>query len=48
MVRTLRPVPFTKEAVITLALATVAPVLPLTLTMVPLEQLIQKLLGALF
>jgi hypothetical protein len=48
VVRTLRPVPFTKEVVIALALATVAPVLPLTLTMIPLEELIKKILGALF
>jgi hypothetical protein len=48
VVRTMRPVPFTKEMVLVPVLATVAPVLPLLLTMIPLEELIKKLLGALF
>ena len=48
VVRTMRIAPFTKEAIITLAAATVAPIAPLLLTMMPLEELLKKLLGILF
>ena len=48
VVRTMRIAPFTKEAIITLAAATVAPIAPLLLTMMPMEELIKKLLGILF
>jgi hypothetical protein len=40
--------PFTKETILQLAAATVAPVVPLLLTMMPLEELLKKLLGILF
>ena len=48
VVRTMRSVPVTREAVIGLALATLAPVVPLALTMMPLEELLKKLLGLMF
>ena len=44
----MRVVPVTKEAMFQLAMATVAPVVPLLLTMMPLEELLQKLFGILF
>jgi hypothetical protein len=48
VVRTMRIVPFTKEAIIQLAIVTVAPVAPLVLTMMSLEEILKKLLGILF
>ena len=48
VVRTMRIAPFTKEAILQLAAATVAPVAPLLLTMMPLEELLKKLFGILF
>jgi hypothetical protein len=48
IVQTMRITPFTKEPVILLAVATLAPILPLLLTMMPLEELLKKLLGILF
>ena len=48
VVRTMRIAPVTKEAVLQLAVATLAPVVPLMLTMMPLEELLKKLLGVLF
>jgi hypothetical protein len=44
----MRIAPFTKETILQLAAATVAPVAPLLLTMMPLEELLKKLLGILF
>jgi hypothetical protein len=48
VVRTMRITPFTKEAILQLAAATLAPIVPLTLTMMPLEELLKKLFGILF
>ena len=48
VIRTMRVVPFTKETLLLLLLTTLAPVLPLTLTMVPLEELLKRLLAAVF
>ena len=48
VVRTMRIVPVTKEAVLQLAAATLAPIVPLALTMMPLEELLKKLFGILF
>jgi hypothetical protein len=48
VVRGMRIVPVTKEAVIQLAFATLAPIVPLALTMMPLEELLKKLFGMLF
>jgi hypothetical protein len=48
VIRTMRVVPFTKETLLLLLVTPLAPVLPLTLTMVPLEELLRRLLGLLF
>lgn len=48
VVRTMRIVPFTKEAILQLAVVTVVPVAPLLLTMMSLEEILKKLLGILF
>ena len=47
LVKSIRPVPVTKEMVIQLVAATLAPIVPLALTMMPLEELLKKLLGIL-
>jgi hypothetical protein len=43
VVRTMRTAPITKQAALQLVAATLAPILPLALTMMPLEELLQKL-----
>jgi hypothetical protein len=48
VVRTMRVAPITKDALIRLMAATLVPVVPLALTMMPLEELLRKLLGILF
>ena len=48
VVRTMRIVPFTKEAIIQLAAVTVVPIAPLLLTVMPLEDILKKLLGIVF
>lgn len=48
VVRTMRLAPVTKEAVLQLAAATLAPVVPLALTMMSLEELLKRLFGILF
>ena len=48
VVRSMRTVPVTKEAAIRLAAATFAPIVPLALTMMPLEELVKRLFGMLF
>ena len=48
VVRTMRIAPITRDALIRLVIATLAPVVPLALTMMPLEELLRKLLGILF
>ena len=48
VVRTMRVAPFGKETIIQLAAVTVAPIAPLLLTMMPLEELLKKLLGIIF
>jgi len=47
VVRTMRAVPVTRDAVFQLAAATLAPVVPLALTMMSLEELLKKLFGIL-
>lgn len=47
VVRTMRLAPFSKEAVLQLALATLVPVAPLLLSMMPLEELLKRLFGIL-
>ena len=44
----LRPFPFGRDTVIQLVLFPLIPVFPLVLTMIPLEELIKKLAGAVF
>jgi hypothetical protein len=48
IIRDLRLVPFGKEAVIEVVVVFLLPVLPLVLTMVPLEELMRKIVGVLF
>jgi hypothetical protein len=47
VVRTMRIVPITRQAVVGLAIATLAPLVPLMLTMMPLEDLLKKLFSLL-
>ena len=48
VVRTMRIAPITKEMVLQIGAATLAPIAPLALTMMPLEELLKTLAGALF
>jgi len=48
IVKGIRLVPVSKEAMVQLAMVTLVPVVPLVLTLMPLEELIRKLLGILF
>jgi len=48
VIRDIQPFPFGKDTVIQLVVVTLIPVAPLVLTMIPLEELIIKLLGAVF
>lgn len=48
VVRTMQFAPITKDAFLRLVAATVIPVIPLALTMMPLEELLRKLLGIIF
>jgi len=48
VVRGMRIVPLTKEAIFQLVVATVVPIAPLLLTLMPLEDLLKKLFGVLF
>ena len=48
VVRTMRIAPVTKDSVLQLAAFTLVPVVPLALTMMPLEELLKKLFGILF
>jgi hypothetical protein len=48
VVRTMRMVPISKEAFLRLAMATLVPIVPLLLTMMPLEEILKKLVGILF
>jgi hypothetical protein len=48
IVRTMRLAPFSKETIFMVATATLAPVAPLLLTMMPWEELLKKLFGMLF
>ena len=47
-VQAMRIMPVTRETVLQLVLATLAPILPLALTMMPLADLVKTLLGVLF
>jgi hypothetical protein len=48
VVRTMRLAPVTKEAILRLVAATLVPIVPLGLTMMPLEELLKTLFGVLF
>lgn len=48
VVRTMHIAPVTKEMIVQLAIATLVPIAPLALTMMPLEQLLKTLFGILF
>jgi hypothetical protein len=48
IVREMRIVPVSKEAVFQLGVATLVPIAPLVLTLMPLEELLRKLLGVIF
>jgi hypothetical protein len=44
VIRSMSPVPFTKQAVVQLAVITLLPVAPLLLTMISLDELLKRLL----
>jgi hypothetical protein len=48
VVRTMRVLPVTRDAIIRLVATTLAPIAPLALTMMPLEELLKLLFGVLF
>ncbi len=48
VVKTMKSAPVTKDSILLLLIATLAPIMPLALTMMPLEELLKKLLGILF
>jgi len=48
VIRTMRYTPFSKETVFQLGVVTLAPLLPLTLTMISFEELLKRLLSAVF
>jgi hypothetical protein len=41
-------VPFSRDAVVRLALVIILPLLPLTLTMIPLERIVDQLIRLMF
>ena len=48
VVRTMRIAPVTRDAIVQLVAATLAPVVPLALTMMPVEELLKRLIGIVF
>ncbi|HEY7558236.1 MAG TPA: hypothetical protein VIH18_25865, partial [Candidatus Binatia bacterium] len=48
VVRTMQLAPITRDALLRLVAATLVPVVPLLLTMMPLEELLKRLFGILF
>ena len=48
MVRTMRLAPITREAILRVGAATLVPMVPLLLTMMPLDELAKMLFGVLF
>ena len=48
VVKTMRVAPITRDALLGVVVATLAPVVPLMLTMMSLEELLKKLAGVLF
>jgi hypothetical protein len=47
VVRTMRSAPLTMEVILRIAVATLVPIVPLLFTMMPLEELVKKLVGML-
>ena len=48
VVRGMRTFPITRDALVQLAAATFAPIVPLALTMMPLDELLKRLFGMIF
>jgi hypothetical protein len=48
VVRSMNIAPITKDAILRLVVATLAPITPLALTMMPLEELVKRLIGIVF
>jgi hypothetical protein len=48
VIRDIQPFPFGRDTIIRLVVVALIPISPLVLTMIPLEELIKKLLGAIF
>jgi len=48
VVRSMRVAPITKDAILQLGAATLVPIVPLLLTIMPLEELVKMLFGMLF
>lgn len=48
VIREIKPVPFSRDTVVHLVISTLLPGLPLIFTIIPIEQLISKLLGSIF
>jgi hypothetical protein len=48
VLRSMRVIPVTRDAILQLTVATLAPIAPLVLTIMPLEDLLRKLFGMLF
>ena len=48
VVRSMRLVPFTRDGLVLMGATTLAPILPLALTMMPLDDILKALLGVLF
>ena len=48
VVQTMRLAPISRDAVVRLAVVTLVPIAPLLLTMIPLEELLKRLLALLF
>jgi hypothetical protein len=48
VVRTMHIAPITRDSLLRLVAATLAPIVPLVFTMMPFEELLRKLLGILF
>ena len=44
----MRLIPVSKEAIFQLAVVAVAPIVPLLLTLMPLDELLKKLIGIVF
>jgi len=48
LVRAMRPAPVTRDSIFQIAVATLVPIVPLLLTIMPLEELLNKLFGIFF